>query len=604
MCGICALIALDSRKKISDETKEEFKRCCKSLRHRGPDWSGIEEIPLALVGHERLAINGLSSGAQPIYYSESFKNGDGFYDPSISYKFILSVNGEIYNHKQLETLTQSEFKTDSDCEVILHLIKDHIKEYFQTYDSTKLKKSVGEIINALDGVFSFVLIYKYYSYCMGNSRSNIDSETRDHTGYIIARDRIGVNPLYYGITQANELMVASEMKALAKCVSVLNFPPGCFMIDDITWSTKISEPIRYCHNGVFGKMHSHSFDLLPYSPEEKLCRAIELTLVEAVRKRLMSEVPFGIFLSGGLDSSIIASIACRIIKEKVQQQSTDWVPAQIDTLSIGLADSPDLIAAQKVGSYLGTRHHTMNFTVEEGWNAIEDVIYHLETFDVTTIRASTPMYLLARKCKAMGLKMMLSGEGSDEIFGGYLYFHNAPTPSEFQQECYDRTRNLDSADCLRANKSTMAWGLEVRVPFLDYDFLEVAMPINPNQKLHKIEKYILRKSFENNYLPDEVLWRQKEQFSDGVGYGWINHLKTKTAELVSDGEMANASYIYPEQTPDTKEAFYYRKIFEKLFPGRQNTVKKWIPKSSWGVPSDPSGLVQQVHESQVHVQNT
>jgi asparagine synthase (glutamine-hydrolysing) len=524
--------------------------------------------------HERLSIVGVESGAQPLTNA----------DESI----ILAVNGEIYNHRQIRKHLKEpyHFKTASDCEVIIPLYLEH------GLDAPKY----------LDGMFSFVLYDK-----------KLDR-------IIAARDPIGVVTLYQGLASGEKSSVyfASELKCLHPvCDKIEAFPPG-HIYDSLT-----GERTRYFQPTWWDEKRT------PSTPLD--LKALRETFETAVRKRLMAEVPFGVLLSGGLDSSLVASIAQRETKrlQKLQQEasgfeeesaeamdrgeglvgidddnklSTTMFFPQLNSFSIGLPGSPDNEAALKVAKFLGTKHHVMTFTIQEGLDALSDVIYHLETYDVTTIRASTPMYLLSRKIKAMGIKMVLSGEGSDEIFGGYLYFHNAPDKAAFHEECVKRVKNLHLADCLRANKSTSAWGLEARVPFLDKQFLELAMNIDPQEKMitkDRIEKYILRKAFdtpEDPYLPDEILWRQKEQFSDGVGYGWIDALKDTAEKMVTDEQMKNPKPEWGSDIPDTKEAYWYRCMFDEHFPPScASTVMRWTPK--WSKQTDPSGRAIAVHQA-------
>ena len=425
----------------------------------------------------------------------------------------------------------------------------------------------------LDGDFAFVIF--------------------DGKNYLAARDPIGVASLYMGKGRDGSVWFASEMKCLHEdCEEITAFPPGQL------YSSRTKQFRSYYNPPWFS-------DVVPRTPiDYKLLRD---TLEKAVVKRLMCDAPYGVLLSGGLDSSLIAAITKRHARIRVEDgKSEAWWP-RLHTFAVGLKGAPDLKYAAQVADFLGTAHHECHFTVHEGLDAVSDVIHHLETYDVTTIRASTPMYLLTRKIKAFGVKMVLSGEGSDEIFGGYLYFHSAPNADELHKECVSRVKWLHYADCLRANKSTMAWGVEVRVPFLDKDFLDVAMSIDPKEKMcapGRIEKYILRKAFdtpEDPYLPASVLWRQKEQFSDGVGYSWIDSLKEWTEKQVTDAQMSAAKTTFPYDTPTTKEAYYYRSVFEMHFPERVclTTVKRWVPRLDWGCSADPSGRAQKVHVAAV-----
>ncbi|MGR5388372.1 asparagine synthase B [Vibrio crassostreae] len=482
----------------------------KKLRHRGPDWSGIYAGEKAILAHERLAIVGLNSGAQPLYSQDK--------------KHILAVNGEIYNHKELRARyeDQYQFQTDSDCEVILALYQE----------------MGADLLEELNGIFAFVLY----------------DEEKDE--YLVGRDHIGIIPLYQGYDEHGNYYVASEMKALVEvCKTISEFPPGSF------YSSKGAEPQRYYIRdwNEYAAVQGNS------TSKEELTEALEA----AVKRQLMTDVPYGVLLSGGLDSSITSAVAKRFAAMRIEddEQSEAWWP-QLHSFAVGLEGAPDLIAAREVADKIGTVHHEMTYTIQEGLDAIRDVIYHIETYDVTTIRASTPMYLLARKIKAMGIKMVLSGEGADEIFGGYLYFHKAPNAKEFHEETVRKLLALSMFDCARANKSLAAWGVEGRVPFLDKEFIDVAMRLNPEDKMcgnGKMEKHILRECFED-YLPDSIAWRQKEQFSDGVGYDWIDTLKATAEAKVTDQQMEAAKFRFPYNTPTTKEGYAYREIFEELFP--------------------------------------
>lgn len=482
----------------------------KKLRHRGPDWSGIYASDKAILAHERLAIVGLNSGAQPLYSPDR--------------KLILAVNGEIYNHKEIRERYegQYEFQTDSDCEVILALYRD---------------KGI-DLLEELNGIFAFVLY----------------DEEKDQ--YLIGRDHIGIIPLYQGHDEHGNFYVASEMKALVPvCKTLSEFPPGSY------FSSKDQSPTRYYVRDW------NSYDEVKdnVSSKEELTQALEA----AVKRQLMTDVPYGVLLSGGLDSSITSAIAKRFAAMRIEddEKTAAWWP-QLHSFAIGLEGAPDLKAAREVAGKIGTVHHEMTYTIQEGLDAIRDVIYHIETYDVTTIRASTPMFLMGRKIKAMGIKMVLSGEGADEIFGGYLYFHKAPNAQEFHEETVRKLLALNLFDCARANKSLAAWGVEGRVPFLDKEFIDVAMRLNPADKMcgnGKMEKHILRECFEH-YLPESIAWRQKEQFSDGVGYGWIDTLKATAEAKISDQQMETAKFRFPYNTPTTKEGYVYREIFEELFP--------------------------------------
>ncbi len=560
MCGIFGYFC----KNNSDSNFKErnyYISLSKNMRHRGPDWSGIyyEQERKVVICHERLSIVGINSGSQPIINDDL--------------NIVLSVNGEIYNHKELyKTVLHNKYqpKTESDCEVIIYLYKEF----------------GHHCVQMLDGMFSFIL----YDY--------------NNNNVLVARDPIGIIPLYIGTETCSEnkdiknYYIASEMKSIPynENIIVNVFEPGYSWLYNLdhkfTFSPDIVEYFdpRWINSGFDKSLDSESI-----KPK------IRQYLIEAVKKRLMADVPFGVLLSGGLDSSLISSITSRIIKKN----GSVW-GNNLHSFSIGLEGAPDLKYAKEVADFLGTIHHEINFTVQDGIDCIPELINNLETYDVTTIRASTPMYLLSRIIKSMGIKMVLSGEGADEVFGGYLYFHNAPDDNEFHEECISRTTNLHHFDCLRANKSTMSWGVEARVPFLDKSFLEVAMPIHPSLKLNKdakIEKHILRAAFDDKsdpYLPSSILWRQKEQFSDGVGYNWIDGLKEFIETQISDEEFSNVSNVYNDNNdvPKTKEALYYRKIFDEKFPNRHSIVPRWIPRTDWeGVSYDPSGRAQKVHEN-------
>lgn len=528
-------------------------------RHRGPDWSGVHAEPRAILVHERLAIVDPTGGSQPL------RSADG--------ELALAVNGEIYNHRELEQQLQRpyQFQTKSDCEVVNALYREGLEP--------------AELLGRLNGIFAFAL--------WDGARGR----------YLIARDPIGVCPLYWGHDADGRLWVASEMKALARlCDDVAPFPPGHYYDSETGAAVKYYQRPWRDYDAVRGVEVG----------KQELREAFE----RAVHRQMMSDVPYGVLLSGGLDSSLVAACAARFARRRIEEddQSEAWWP-RLHSFAIGLEGSPDLAAAEVAAQALGTVHHGFTYTFEEGLDALPDVIAHIETYDVTTIRASTPMFLLARRIKAMGVKMVLSGEGSDEIFGGYLYFHKAPNAREFHEELVRKLDALHSYDCLRANKSMMAWGVEPRVPFLDVEFLEVAMRMDAQAKMvdkaaGRIEKSILREAFEG-YLPESILWRQKEQFSDGVGYGWIDGLKAHAEAHVSDRELAAAAVRFPINTPLTKEAYYYRGLFERHFPGDAcaNTVPggKSIACSSpaaiaWDAAfanaADPSGrAVAGVHQA-------
>ena len=507
MCSVFSILDIKSDAAALRPVALEMS---KKLRHRGPDWSGIYASDKAILAHERLAIVGLNSGAQPLYSQDK--------------KHILAVNGEIYNHKELRARYQDkyEFQTDSDCEVILALYQE----------------LGADLLEELNGIFAFVLY----------------DEEKDE--YLVGRDHIGIIPLYQGYDEHGNYYVASEMKALVPvCKTVSEFPPGC------SYGSKDAEPQRYYVRdwNEYAAVQGNS------TSKEELTEALEA----AVKRQLMTDVPYGVLLSGGLDSSITSAVAKRFAAMRIEddEQSEAWWP-QLHSFAVGLEGAPDLVAAREVADKIGTVHHEMTYTIQEGLDAIRDVIYHIETYDVTTIRASTPMYLLARKIKAMGIKMVLSGEGADEIFGGYLYFHKAPNAKEFHEETVRKLLALNMFDCARANKSLAAWGVEGRVPFLDKEFIDVAMRLNPEDKMcgnGKMEKHILRECFEH-YLPDSIAWRQKEQFSDGVGYDWIDTLKATAEAKVTDQQMETAKFRFPYNTPTTKEGYAYREIFEELFP--------------------------------------
>ena len=503
----------------------------KRMTHRGPDESDIHITDNGhILSHERLSIIDLHSGKQPIKGTNSA---------------YMVHNGEIYNHQELRDgiLKDHTFKTKSDSEVIVHLYEEF------KYD----------FLHLLDGDFAFVVV--------------------DGDDFIAGRDPLGVKPLYYGMDERGRTYFASEMKPIAnQCKTFSTFPPGHY----------------YTPETGFVKYYKPEYEDFTNATKELDLVEIREALTEATRKRLMSDVPIGVLLSGGLDSSLTSSIASRLLKKQGKE---------LHSFSIGLdADAPDAKAARKVAEFLGTKHHEIHFTIDQGIEILDKLIWHLETYDVTSIRASTPMYFLSKAITDMGIKVVLSGEGADEIFGGYLYFRNAPSTIDFQKETIERVQKLFTADLLRADKSTMAHGLEARVPFLDKAFLDVAMTIKGEEKQPKTydgkEKYILRKAFDtpdNPYLPDEVLWRQKEQFSDGVGYNWIDQLIEYCASKVSDEELEKASITYPYNSPTTKEAYFYRTIFNKYYPqlSAAQTVRKWIPK--WQENQDPSGRANSAH---------
>ena len=518
MCGIVGIFNIAEQ---SDALRQKALRMSKKIRHRGPDWSGIYCGGSAILAHERLSIVDPESGRQPLF------SPDG--------KQVLAVNGEIYNHKDIRRQYKDRyaFQTGSDCEVILAL-------YRQWRDSVGDGSSVSPVsfLESLSGIFAFALY----------------DEARDE--FIIARDPIGVIPLYIGYDGDGKVYVASELKALeGQCERYEPFLPGCYY-----WSRKPGVRRYYVRDWMnYGNVKDND------ASADDIQKALE----DAVRRQLMSDVPYGVLLSGGLDSSVISAIAQKYAPHRIEDDSRS--PAywpRLHSFAVGLKGAPDLEKARMVAEHIGTVHHEINYTIQEGLDAIRDVIYYTETYDVTTVRASTPMYLLARVIKSMGIKMVLSGEGADEIFGGYLYFHKAPTAEEFHDETVRKLGKLHLYDCLRANKSLSAWGVEGRVPFLDKDFLDVAMRLNPAAKMcpgHEIEKRIVREAFAS-MLPEAVAWRQKEQFSDGVGYSWIDTLKEMTAAQVTDEQMAHAAERFPVNTPLCKEEYYYRSIFAEHFP--------------------------------------
>ncbi len=520
---MCSIFGVLDIKSDPIELRKKALEMSRLMRHRGPDWSGIYATDSAILAHERLSIVDVNNGAQPLY--------------NAARTHILAVNGEIYNHQELRRQLKDkyEFQTESDCEVILALYQE---------------KGV-DFLDDLQGMFAFVLY---------------DSE---RNRYLLGRDHIGIIPMYTGYDEYGNFFVASEMKALVPvCKTLKEFPAGSYLCSDD------GEIRRY-----------YQRDWMSYdSVKDNVTDAYALrnALEESVKSHLMSDVPYGVLLSGGLDSSVISAITKKYAARRIEddEQSEAWWP-QLHSFAVGLKGSPDLAASLEVARHLGTVHHEIHFTEQEGLDAIRDVIYHIETYDVTTIRASTPMYLMARKIKAMGIKMVLSGEGADEVFGGYLYFHKAPDAKEFHEETVRKLLALHMYDCARANKAMAAWGVEARVPFLDKKFLDVAMRINPKDKMcgnGKMEKYIIREGFES-YIPASVAWRQKEQFSDGVGYSWIDTLKAVAAEQISDQQLANAAFRFPYNTPTSKEAYLYREIFEELFP---------LPSAAECVPGGPS----------------
>jgi len=552
MCGILAVLGCAD---WSQAKRARVLSCSRRLKHRGPDWSGLFQCEGNFLAQQRLAVVSPLSGDQPLYNEDR--------------TVVVVANGEIYNHKKIrkQFAGKHAFTTGSDCEVIIPLYEEYGENF----------------VNMLDGVFAFVLY-----------------DTRNNT-YMAARDAVGVNPLYIGWGSDGAVWIASEMKALHDdCPKFELFPPG---------------HLYSSAGGGFRRWYNPEWfaELVPATRYEPL--VLREAFEKAVIKRLMTDVPFGVLLSGGLDSSLVASVTKRHL---IETEAAKKFGTELHSFVVGLENSPDLKAAREVADFLGTIHHEFHFTVQDGIDAIEEVIYHNETYDVTTIRASTPMFLMARKIKALGVKMVLSGEGSDELLGGYLYFHFAPNKEEFHKETCRKVKALHQYDCLRANKATSAWGLEVRVPFLDKEFIDVAMSMDPEWKLYdpeqgRIEKWVMRKAFDDEeepYLPKHILYRQKEQFSDGVGYSWIDGLKAFTEQQVSDAMMKNAAEVFPYNTPINKEAYYYRMIFERLYP--QESARETVPwgpsiacstpaaiewVAQWKSSNDPSGRLITSHNS-------
>lgn len=529
MCGIVCAFDL---KQPAEVLRPQVLQMAGKIRHRGPDWSGIFSNDKAILAHERLAIIDPISGKQPLVSPDQ--------------NVVLSVNGTIFNHQKFreETAKDYDFKTKSDCEIIIPLFK----------------KYGAEFLDKINGVFGFAL------YDVQEDR------------YFIARDHMGIIPLYMGKDEAGTFYVASELKALESfCSTIELFPPGHYLDSRegklIQWYTR----------------DWMDFDHVKNSKTD--IEALRKALEDAVHRQLMSDVPYAVLLSGGLDSSIISAIVKKYAEKRIESNDQEhaWYP-RLHSFATGLEGSPDLAAARKVAEHIGTVHHEVIFTIQEGLDAVRDVIYHLETYDITTIRASTPMYLLARAIKSMGIKMVISGEGSDEIFGGYLYFHKAPNAEEFHKETVRKLDKLHMYDCLRANKSLASWGIEGRTPFLDKEFLDFAMQINPKDKMitpARMEKWILRKAF-SDYLPESVAWRQKEQFSDGVGYSWIDTLKELADASVSDSDLKNAKSVFPIHTPTSKEEYLYRSIFTEHFPG--NPAAESVPSVPSVACSSPVAL--------------
>jgi asparagine synthase (glutamine-hydrolysing) len=529
MCGIVGVFDLKSS---GEELRPQVLEMARRIRHRGPDWSGMFCTDKAILAHERLAIVDPKSGRQPLFSQDR--------------NIVLAVNGEIYNHQSIRAQFEGRhtFLTQSDCEVIIALYQEKGADFLED----------------LNGIFAFALY----------------DQAQDR--YLIARDHMGIIPLYIGWDAKGNFYVASELKALeGVCRKIEEFKPGHYL------DSTIGEQRPWYQRAWrrYAAVQANESDIAT------LREAFEA----AVHRQLMSDVPYGVLLSGGLDSSITSAIAKKYAARRIESGDTQqaWYP-QLHSFAVGLEGSPDLAAARVVADHIGSIHHEVHFTVQEGMDAIRDVIYHLETYDVTTVRASTPMYLLARVIKSMGIKMVLSGEGADELFGGYLYFHKAPNAEAFHEETVRKLGKLHLYDCLRANKSLAAWGIEGRVPFLDKEFMDVAMTLNPADKMAgagKIEKWILRKAFED-YLPASIAWRQKEQFSDGVGYGWIDSLKKMTAEQVSDNDLATASYRFPIHPPMSKEEYFYRSIFTEHFPS--DSAASCVPSVKSVACSTPEAL--------------
>ena len=554
MCGIVSIFNIQQQ---TSELRQKALRMSQKIRHRGPDWSGIYCGKTAILAHERLSIVDPESGKQPLF--------------SVDGKQILAVNGEIYNHKEIRKQYEGKyaFQTGSDCEVILALYRD---------------KGI-DFLEDISGIFAFALY------------------DEENDSFLIARDQIGVIPLYIGYDSDGKVYVASELKALeGQCERYEPFLPGHYY-----WSKDPGMKRWY-------KRDWFDYDAVKDNPASS--EDIRQALRNAVKKQMMSDVPYGVLLSGGLDSSVISAITQSYSERRIEDNSETkaWWP-RLHSFAVGLKGAPDLAKARMVADHIGTVHHEINYTIQEGLDAIRDVIYFIETYDVTTVRASTPMYLLARVIKSMGIKMVLSGEGADEIFGGYLYFHKAPSAEEFHKETVRKLSKLYLYDCLRANKSLAAWGVEGRVPFLDKEFLDVAMRTNPAAKMcpgKTMEKRIVREAF-SDMLSEEIVWRQKEQFSDGVGYSWIDTLKKMTEELVTDEQMAHAAERFPINTPMCKEEYYYRSIFEEHFPSE--SAARSVPHEAsvacstaialewdeaWKNMNEPSGrAVAGVHNSAI-----
>ena len=532
MCGIVGIFNIGEQ---TPELRQKALRMSQKIRHRGPDWSGIYTGQSAILCHERLSIVDPESGRQPLFAPDK--------------KQVLAVNGEIYNHTSIRQSTSDyQYQTGSDCEVILALYREW---------KANGTSSFVPLLERLSGIFAFALY-----------------DVEDGS-FLIARDPIGVIPLYIGYDKDGKVYVASELKALeGQCDRYEPFLPGHYY-----WSREADKGMQRWYTRGWMQGETVPKEELSYGDAVE---EVRLGLMSAVKRQLMSDVPYGVLLSGGLDSSVISAIAARYASHRVENDGATeaWWP-RLHSFAVGLKGAPDLAKAKLVAERIGTVHHEINYTIQEGLDAIRDVIYFIETYDVTTVRASTPMYLLARVIKSMGIKMVLSGEGADEIFGGYLYFHKAPTPEEFHKETVRKLSKLHLYDCLRANKSLSAWGVEGRVPFLDKEFLDVAMTLDPSYKMcpgKEIEKKVVRDAF-SDMLPEEIAWRQKEQFSDGVGYSWIDTLKQITASAVSDEQMAHAAERFPINPPRNKEEYYYRSIFAEHFPS---------DSAARSVPSVPS----------------
>ncbi len=598
MCGIVAIFNI---KQQSHELREKALKMSQKIRHRGPDWSGIYCGGSAILAHERLSIVDPESGRQPLYSPDN--------------KQVLAVNGEIYNHQEIRRryAGQYEFQTGSDCEVVLALYRSLTSNPSPKGEGNVLThEQISGMLESLSGIFAFALY----------------DEERD--AFLIARDPVGVIPLYIGYDSDGTVYVASELKALeGQCERYEPFLPGHYL-----WSEELrvkseelklpneitQESITNSDSSLF-TLHSslkryYQRDWFEYDAVKNNTASVEAIhdgLTAAVKRQLMSDVPYGVLLSGGLDSSVISAIAEKFSEHRIEDNSqTRAYWPRLHSFAVGLKGAPDLAKAKMVADHIGTVHHEINYTIQEGLDAIRDVIYYIETYDVTTVRASTPMYLLARVIKSMGIKMVLSGEGADEIFGGYLYFHKAPSAKDFHEETVRKLGKLYLYDCLRANKSLSAWGVEGRVPFLDKEFLDIAMRTNPEAKMcpgTTMEKKIVREAFAD-MLPEAVAWRQKEQFSDGVGYSWIDTLKQITSEAVTDEQMAHAAERFPINPPKNKEEYYYRSIFAEHFPS--DSAAKSVPSEAsvacstaialeWDAAfknmNDPSGrAVKGVHE--------